>query len=261
MRFETRAVVGLPDMSGVSTDITPGAGGVAVHYVGGAVGIGQTTPHTHCRAKVREIHDWHTSGNGWAYFAYSMAVCQHGIVMEGRGTGRRTAANGTNDANQRFYAVLGLIGGNEKPSDAMVAGIRDAISYLRVKGGARKLVTGHRDHYSTDCPGTALYALAKSGALDPAEPEPSWTEKLVKDLPTLGLGDDNYDVKTVRAALFARGHVPDEAYGEPAGLKAWLERTAFDSQLATLVAVFQKAEELDDDGVVGPRTWRRLVRR
>lgn len=165
MRFESRSTVGLPGLAGVSTNITPARGGVTIHYVGSRVGIPESAPHSRCRAKVREIHRWHTNGNGWAYFAYTVAVCQHGIVMEGRGLGRRTAANGTNPGNQNYYAIVCLIGGSERPSDEMVQGVRDAVAYLRETGGAGPRVNGHRDHLSTSCPGGPLYELVRGGKL------------------------------------------------------------------------------------------------
>lgn len=96
---------------------------------------------------------------------------------------------------------------------------------------------------------------------EPAAPAFSWTETLVKDLPTLGLDADSFDVKTVRACLFARGRVPASAYGgDDAGLKAWMENMLFDEPLVDLVKVFQRAEALTPDGWVGPATWPRLLR-
>ncbi|MFC4116341.1 N-acetylmuramoyl-L-alanine amidase [Nonomuraea zeae] len=90
---------------------------------------------------------------------------------------------------------------------------------------------------------------------------PSWTEEIVKDLPLIRLGDDSYDVKTVRGCLFARGHVPPTAYaGTTAGLEEWLKSTSCDSGLVELVRGFQRAEGIDDDGIVGPGTWPSLLR-
>ncbi|WP_354645389.1 hypothetical protein [Kitasatospora camelliae] len=34
---------------------------------------------------MRETQDEHMDGNGWADIGYSLAVCQHGYVYEGRG--------------------------------------------------------------------------------------------------------------------------------------------------------------------------------
>ncbi|WP_433435591.1 peptidoglycan recognition protein family protein [Nonomuraea sp. CA-141351] len=87
----------------------------------------------------------------------------------------------------------------------------------------------------------------------------SWTEEIVKDLPMIRLGDDNYDVKTVRGCLFARGRVPVSAY-EQVGLEDWLKSTRCDPGLVELVRGFQHAEGIEEDGFVGPETWPSLLR-
>lgn len=88
----------------------------------------------------------------------------------------------------------------------------------------------------------------------------SWTEDIVKDLPTLKVEARNYDVKTVRANLFARGDLAPARYGGTVGLEAWLNRIDFDPDLDTDVRMFQKAKALEVDGVVGPKTWSALLR-
>lgn len=90
---------------------------------------------------------------------------------------------------------------------------------------------------------------------------PSPTEEIVKDLPLLGVGADNYDVKTVRGCLNARGYVPAAAYADiEGGLEGWLKSTKYDERLAELVATFQAAKGLESDGWVGPATWPPLLR-
>ena len=218
MRFESRSTVGLPGLGGVSTNITPGNGGCTIHYVGGTVGIPESAPHSKCRAKMREVHNWHVKGNGWAFFAYSLAVCQHGVVMEGRGVRRRTAANGTNPGNQNWYAILGLVGGSEKPSEAMVQGIKDAVAYLRTSGRAGARVNGHRDHLSTSCPGAPLYDLVRAGVFGSggsATPTPTPTSPpssggtlptgAESDMVGLKQGDSGERVKFLQELLVAGG--------------------------------------------------------
>lgn len=93
----------------------------------------------------------------------------------------------------------------------------------------------------------------------PVEPEHSWTEELVKDLPLLRPGADNYDVKTARGALFARGYLPESVYATM-GLQEWLERTKYDDEFAGLVRGFQRLKKLDDDALIGQLTWTALLR-
>ncbi|MGW0803356.1 hypothetical protein [Nonomuraea sp. NPDC002799] len=78
-------------------------------------------------------------------------------------------------------------------------------------------------------------------------------------LPLLKPGDDNYDVKTVRGALNARGYLPEAVYAT-VGLKAWLDRTTYDPELAGLMRGFQRIEKLDEDALIGENTWSALLR-
>jgi hypothetical protein len=94
---------------------------------------------------------------------------------------------------------------------------------------------------------------------EPAAPALSWTEKLLKDLPTLRPGDDNYDVKTARHLLRSRGYLPETVYAA-AGLEAWLDRTRYDDEFAGLIKGFQKLKKLDADSLIGPNTWAALAR-
>ncbi|MFB4265291.1 N-acetylmuramoyl-L-alanine amidase [Nonomuraea sp. GTA35] len=104
-------------------------------------------------------------------------------------------------------------------------------------------------------------ALLKGEPAAPAVDTTSWTEELVKDLPTLKVEASNYDVKTVRGCLFARGHVPPESYaGMQGGLEEWLKRIDFDDALDEDVRAFQKAKKLTADGIVGPLTWAALLK-
>lgn len=95
-----------------------------------------------------------------------------------------------------------------------------------------------------------------------AAPEPalSTTEDIVKELPLLSIGADNFDVKTIRSLLFARGGLNEKVYGGAVGLRSWLEKTIFDAALCEDVKAFQRRSKLDDDGVVGPLTYAALLR-
>lgn len=151
------------------TNVTPERGGVTVHYEGGGKLTGR--PHSTCAARVRGIESYHVNTQGWLGIAYSYLACEHGYVFEGRGLGRRTAANGTNSGNQNWYAVCALIGDADPTSDALLTALRDAIDYMRAHGAGKK-INGHRDHLSTSCPGSRLYAWVKRGAPRPKPPTP-----------------------------------------------------------------------------------------
>ena len=142
--------------------------GVKVHYTGSYVDPRLADDHGRCAAMMRQIQNGHMDGNGWNDIGYSFAVCPHRYVYEGRGLHALPAANGPG-LNTGHYAVLGMVGnkGLVTPTDDMLHGIRDAIEHVRAKGGAGKEIKGHRDGYSTDCPGAKLYTWVKQGAPRP----------------------------------------------------------------------------------------------
>lgn len=137
--------------------------GSKVHYLGAPYTFGD---HTTCPAYVRKVQASHMDGNGWSDIGYSFLVCEHGIGFEGRGLWRRNSANGKTALNENHYAICGLVGskGSTMPTNAQLNGIRDVIDYCRSTGGAGSEIKGHRDGYSTDCPGEPLYAWVQQGA-------------------------------------------------------------------------------------------------
>ncbi|PZG02905.1 peptidoglycan recognition protein family protein [Nonomuraea aridisoli] len=122
----------------------------------------------------------------------------------------------------------------------------------------REVNTSKPDPHSIDM---TEFRAAVAALVNGAPAPDSWTEEIMKELPVIRPGDDNFDVKTVRGCLFARGHVPPTAYAEvEEGLAGWLESTRCDDGLVALVRSFQQAKGLPDDGLVGPQTWAPLLR-
>lgn len=162
--FVTRADAGLRAPVSVSHNITPSAGGCAVHYGGpGTVGGRAADPSTHarCAATWRAWQAYHMDTHGWVDIAYTGAYCQHGYAFAGRGFGVRTAANGTDDANQRYLAFVWLgCSGDEQPSAQAISALEWWISEARRAGGAGSDVQPHGALFPTDCPGDALRAQA-----------------------------------------------------------------------------------------------------
>ncbi|MFE6866000.1 peptidoglycan-binding protein [Kitasatospora sp. NPDC057692] len=144
--------------------------GVKVHYLGSPYSAGE---HGTCAGYMRKLQNSHMDGNGWSDFAYNLAVCEHGYVFEGRGRNAQNAANGNTTLNRGHFAVVAFVGdsGHTSPTAEQVAGLRDAIAYLRANGAGGE-IRGHRDGYATDCPGGPLYQLVTSGALEPGAGSP-----------------------------------------------------------------------------------------
>ncbi|MGV9771320.1 peptidoglycan recognition protein family protein [Streptosporangium sp. NPDC003464] len=220
--------------------------GVKVHYTGGQVSPDIVNDHARCVALVRSIQNHHMDGNGWIDVGYSMLVCPHRKVFEGRGPNHLPAANGSG-LNSGHYAVLGLVGssGFTQPTDEVLHGILDAVEYLRDKGGAGNEIKGHRDGYSTDCPGGPLYAWVRRGAPrpgggpgDPPEPHPSFPGRVLKYPPVM-IGED---VRTWQRQMRTRGWGidVDGMYGEAS---------------REICRAFQREKGLAATGAVNRATW------
>lgn len=142
--------------------------GVKIHYEGTHSPV---RDHSYCKSYWTSIRNSHLANKteGYSDVAYSFAVCRHGSVLEGRGLGFRTGANGNQTLNADHDAVCVLYGTNDASvSSAVVEGVRWVIQYLRDHGTGRE-IKGHRDGYATACPGDPLYALVKSGKFEPQE--------------------------------------------------------------------------------------------
>ncbi|MFC4609710.1 peptidoglycan-binding protein [Streptomyces maoxianensis] len=173
MKLVTRTQLGWPASAAPAQAKTRG---VKVHYEGTAVSVDLLKDHTLCIAEWKAIRKSHLANvkEHYADVAYNYAACPHGYLLEGRGIGKRTGANGNQALNVAHYAIVGLLGnkGLTEPTDAMLSAIRDGIELLR-KNGAGDEIKGHRDGYNTACPGGPLYAWVQKGAPRPkGEQEP-----------------------------------------------------------------------------------------
>ncbi|GAA4374435.1 peptidoglycan-binding protein [Actinomadura sp. NPDC048032] len=76
----------------------------------------------------------------------------------------------------------------------------------------------------------------------------NWTEDMVKKLPQLNKGDSGEHVETLQGLLLARSHPEVSMTGK------------FDDETEKAVKAVQRWGGVDDDGVVGPKTWPVLLR-
>lgn len=75
-------------------------------------------------------------------------------------------------------------------------------------------------------------------------PDETWTDALMKNLPTLDPGVEHRHVKTARSLLFARGYAPKDMYS-----------FEYDDDLIPTVNAFKEAHGLAQDGVWGKGCW------
>ncbi|MFD8072142.1 peptidoglycan-binding protein [Streptomyces sp. NPDC059718] len=173
MKLVTRTQLGWgPSAAPIQTS----AKGVKVHYEGTEVSEDLLTDHALCLAEWKAIRKSHLANPKEHYsdIAYNFGACPHGFLLEGRGLGKRSGANGSQPLNVAHYAIVGLVGseGLTEPTDEMLAAIRYGIELLR-QHGAGDEIRGHCDGYATSCPGGPLYAWVKKGAPRPEGTEPA----------------------------------------------------------------------------------------
>ena len=82
-------------------------------------------------AALRGWQNYHMDGQGWSDIGYQVADDQDGNRYELRGLRTQSGANGDNDVNRRFCAVLLILAPGEKPSDAMLTEIREVVTDAR----------------------------------------------------------------------------------------------------------------------------------
>jgi len=229
--IESAKTVGIP--SSIGSYGTPRLG-VTVHYIGAShVSRG---PHSECRKQVRGWHNFHKNTNKWAGIGYNFLICHHGIVLTGRGVNRVGAHNTT--ANSTYQGVCFMIGGNQQPTTDQLKGFRDLLTWLRARGVNTSNIKGHRNHISTSCPGSVLYARVTSG---------NWgAGGSVTPVPGGGSSDGMTSVRSIKSQqeiVNAAGYSPkldvDGIYGPKteAGVK-W----------------YQKKIGVTADGLWGPNT-------
>ena len=208
MKFVSRSEWGAKYAQG-SSKIPGPVYGVTLHWEGPHMG---TWPHSECAAKVRGIERFHAVTRKWAGIAYTLLVCPHGYVFEGRGAGIRSAANGTSSigGNDHWYAICYLSGQGDPFTAEAKAGIVDGVRYLRSKGAGKK-VNGHRDHHATECPGDEVYAWLKTASFDkPARRKvPKWRARLGGIVRELNISLKENADKEVRVGRLraARAHI------------------------------------------------------
>lgn len=146
--------------------------GLGVHYNGPALGlVGGCRDGRDCADAVRGTQAFHMDTRGWADIAYNWLVCAScGRVYEGRGWDVRSAANGTRRGNDRFHAVMILIGQGEPITDEAKAAVIAVQRRHRRRYGTHRL-RAHGSFKPTRCPGTATKRWLRRGAPKPLQPD------------------------------------------------------------------------------------------
>lgn len=252
MDYVSRRELGWP--SSAAPDQTDPVLGVKIHYEGTPV---PEVEHSKCAGRWTAIRNSHLANKKENYsdVAYNWAVCNHGVIFEGRGLGKRTGANGSQPLNRAHYAVLWMGGtkGVVTPSDAAVASLKEVIQYLRDHGTGKE-IKGHKDGYATDCPGDPLYKLVSGGKLEPgAKPAPKPTP-VYAPFP----GADYFKIGRTSSLITELGKALVRAGWKGYKFGPGPVFTATDKRAVKWFQEKQGWSGGDADGVPGPETWKRL---
>ena len=117
---------------------------------------------------VRSIQRNHMSPpKGWWDVAYNELISQTGVVVEGRGLGVRSGAQGGTRNNKAYVAIGLLIGPGQSPTDEMIEAVRERISVVRYFQPHATEIVGHKDLKPTTCPGPDVDRMIRAGVFEP----------------------------------------------------------------------------------------------
>lgn len=196
----------------------PGVDAVAAHHMGNSIW------------GLQEVHEYHKNGNGWLGIGYNYFIDFNGVVSECRGLNEGAAVLSHNSHIISIGFQGDYDGANKVMPDAQfVAGV-ELIQYLRSLIPSIKTVAGHKTWNNTTCPGQ-YFPLAQM------------VNKSIGGSYTVLIkrGDTGSEVSNLQGKLNKLGYglVVDGDFGP-----------------ATEIAVksFQRGNNLDADGIVGPAT-------
>lgn len=167
---------------------TPAAGattnlGLIAHYDSGfrLRNLVRDKGHDGCFEYWRSTRNMHKN-QGWVDVGYAYFACPHDYIFEGRGVNHQQAAEAPTPGklqggNSRYVSCTFGLGPNEQPTEGALRAWARLREWLMDDYSLRSAVYGHRDFTYTDCPGTPVYNMVKSGALkrppkDAAKPQP-----------------------------------------------------------------------------------------
>ncbi len=120
-------------------------------------------------AALRGWQRFHMDDRGWSDIAYQVAVDQAGRAWTLRGLRTQSGANGNNDLNERYGAILLVLVAGEQPTPAMRATTRGVLADFREiypRGTAIEPHSAVRPD-GTTCPGPAARAAIARGDFTP----------------------------------------------------------------------------------------------
>jgi hypothetical protein len=181
------------------TSLNPSSG-LAVHWNGPPMRL---TSHSSCAGAVKGIQAFHMGPQRkWADIAYNFISCPHGTIYEGRGWGRRSAANGTNVGNSWGHAVMVMVGEGETVAPAVYGALGRLNVEHRRRYGRSSLRT-HGSFKSTACPGPTLSRWVRENP----NPGTTTSSSVLKENDTMTPAQENRLLQAIAAGPARDGRV------------------------------------------------------
>lgn len=199
------------------------------------------------KCSAQQIHRWHLA-NGWVGIGYHFLVRKDGSVYRGRPEDTVGAHARNNNYDSIGICFEGNFMTETMPIAQKWAG-QELVAYLKDKYGITK-VQKHSDVNATGCPGThfPFASIAGHGTAD--KPAESTAGGFTAVFPQLSKGSKGDKVRVLQELLLGRGYDLG-TYGADGDFGATTHRR---------VVGFQAAQGLSADGIVGEKTWRKLLR-
>ena len=196
----------------------------------------------------QQVHQWHLA-NGWSGIGYHFFVRKDGSVYRGRPEDTVGAHAGNNNYDSIGVCFEGSFDREEMPAAQKQAGM-ELVAYLKQKYGI-STVQRHSDVNATGCPGGhfPFEAIAYGTPVEPEKPE-ELCVNITLALYMLAKGSKSQQVKLLQRTLIGWGYSVG-VYGADGDFGAATEKA---------VKKFQTANKLAADGIVGEKTWRKLLR-
>lgn len=232
------------------------------------------------------IHAWHIA-RGWSGIGYHFVVRKDGTIERGRAIDKI----GAHVTGYNSYSVGICFEGNfenESMSAAQKAAGIELVAYVKNKYGiATSAIKRHKDVASTACPGSnfpfsdivggtsaevvTTTTTTTEATTTTASSKDEWVGRLQAECNAQGYSNQSVDSVAGPVTLAGCPTLRNGASGNITGLMQ--ERLLalgyslpkygadkdFGDETKTAVKAFQKANDLTEDGVVGPDTWSALL--
>jgi hypothetical protein len=135
-------------------------------------------PSTQMAKIIEGIRIMHVDHRGFTDIGYNAVIDQRGYTWSARPMWARPGVNESTLGNDRYLAVLLMVGQGQEPSPQMIEAVRGyRARVIRVNPWAGRIL-GHNALADVECPGDAImkmirddvFCLAPGGGPDPARP-------------------------------------------------------------------------------------------